>query len=118
MVSTEARIVFMTTNFLERFFRIQFSVVIIFYTCRLDRALIRPGRVDCKEVIDYASHYQVVEMFQRFYPEQSPSKAKLFADEALEKNDKISMAQIQGLFMMYKADPDTAISNASILNKL
>jgi len=57
-------------------------------------------------------------MFQRFYHEQSPSKAKLFADEAVGKNDKISMAQIQGLFMMYKSEPDMAIMNTSKLNKL
>jgi len=57
-------------------------------------------------------------MFKRFYPEQSPSEAKLFADEAVRKNDKISMAQIQGLFMMYKSEPGMAIRNASKLNKL
>jgi len=117
VVSTEARIVFMTTNYLERSF-ISFAICIIFLHFRLDPALIRPGRVDCKEIIDYASHHQISEMFQRFYPKQSPSEAKLFADEAVRKNDKINMAQIQGLFMIYKSEPGMAIINASKLNKL
>ena len=85
---------------------------------RLDPALIRPGRVDCKEKIDYASHHQISEMFQRFYPEQSPDKAALFADAALGMNNKVSMAQIQGLFMMYKSEPHAVIKHAEKLTKL
>ena len=33
----------------------------------------------------------------------------LFADAAMAMRNKISMAQIQGLFMMYKSEPDTVI---------
>ena len=40
---SEERLVFMTTNFLNR----------------LDSALIRPGRVDFAQLIDNASEYQV-----------------------------------------------------------
>ena len=43
VTSTEARLLFMTTNYLER----------------LDPALIRPGRVDMKEYIGYCSRYQL-----------------------------------------------------------
>ena len=43
VTSTEARIIFMTTNYLER----------------LDPALIRPGRVDVKEYIGYCSRHQL-----------------------------------------------------------
>ena len=85
---------------------------------RLDPALIRPGRVDHKEKIDYASHYQLCEMFRRFYPEQSPNKAMLFADAAIAMNNKISMAQIQGLFMMHKSEPDAVIKHIEKLTKL
>ena len=85
----------------------------------MDPALIRPGRVDCKEKIDYASYHQISEMFQRFYPEQSPDKAALFAGAALGmSNNKISMAQIQGLFMMYKSEPHTVIKHAEKLTQL
>lgn len=43
VTSTEARILFMTTNYLDR----------------LDPALIRPGRVDVQEYIGYCSEYQL-----------------------------------------------------------
>ena len=43
VASTEARILFMTTNYLER----------------LDPVLIRPGRVDYKQYIDYATVHQL-----------------------------------------------------------
>lgn len=43
VTSTEARILFMTTNYLDR----------------LDPALIRPGRVDVKEYIGFCSNYQL-----------------------------------------------------------
>lgn len=85
---------------------------------RLDPALIRPGRVDCKEKIDHASHHQITEMFRRFYPEQSPDKALLFADVAIAMSNKINMAQIQGLFMMYKSEPDAVIKHTDKLTKL
>lgn len=80
--------------------------------------MIRPGRVDCKEKIDYASHHQIVEMFKRFYPDQNPNKAVLFADAAMAMSNKISMAQIQGLFMMYKSEPDAVIKHAEKLKIL
>ena len=57
-------------------------------------------------------------MFQRFYPEQSPSKAVLFADASMATSNKISMAQIQGLFMMYKSEPDAVIKHIEKLTKL
>ena len=41
VTSTEGRIVFMTTNYIDR----------------LDPALIRPGRVDYQEYIGYCSRY-------------------------------------------------------------
>ena len=85
---------------------------------RLDPALIRPGRVDHKEKIDYASHYQISKMFKRFYPEEGSNKAVQFADAAVAMNNKISMAQIQGLFMVYKSEPDVVIKYVEKLTKL
>ena len=51
--ATEARILFMTANYLER----------------LDPALIRPGRVDFKSYIGHCTDYQLRKMFQKFYPQ-------------------------------------------------
>lgn len=47
LLSSEERLVFMTTNYLDR----------------LDSALIRPGRVDVAQLIDNASEYQVEQLF-------------------------------------------------------
>lgn len=95
VASTEARIVFMTTNYLER----------------LDPALIRPGRIDFKEYIGYCDRYQLEQMFMRFYainddndddPLQAKTMHKEFADAVIAIGKPVSPAQIQGFFMMHK----------------
>lgn len=87
VASTEARIVFMTTNYLER----------------LDPALIRPGRVDMKEYVGYCDHDQVELMFLRFY--KDVNHAKIFAQKVMEFKKPVSPAQIQGYFMFHKHSP-------------
>ncbi|XP_069472951.1 mitochondrial chaperone BCS1 [Ambystoma mexicanum] len=99
VASSEARIVFMTTNHIDR----------------LDPALIRPGRVDVKQYIGHCSHWQLVQMFLRFYPEQHSDEAEQFAKAALAASDRISAAQVQGHFMMHKADPTAAIKEIGSL---
>nr|KAF6336194.1 BCS1-like protein, ubiquinol-cytochrome c reductase complex chaperone [Myotis myotis] len=99
VASTEARIVFMTTNHVDR----------------LDPALIRPGRVDMKEYVGYCSYWQLTQMFQRFYPGQAPSLAEAFAECVLQTTTQISPAQVQGYFMLYKNDPTGAMQNVESL---
>lgn len=84
---------------------------------RLDPALIRPGRVDLKEYVGYCSHWQLTQMFQRFYPGQAPSLAEAFAKHVLQVTTQISPAQVQGYFMLYKNDPEGAIHNAESLKR-
>ncbi|XP_050309165.1 mitochondrial chaperone BCS1 [Anthonomus grandis grandis] len=97
VASTEARIVFMTTNYIER----------------LDPALIRPGRVDLKEYIGWCSRYQIEQMFLRFYPgENAHAQAKVFADCVTEEKKNVSPAQIQGFFMFHKhSKPEEVIKD-------
>merc|ERR1711994_655768 len=98
VTSTEGRIVFMTTNYVDR----------------LDPALIRPGRVDVKEYIGHNSHKQCVEMFDNFYPDQlkdTPSLSIQFPDNVMNLNIPVSAAQVQGMFMFYKNDPEKVIQN-------
>ncbi|XP_075789091.1 mitochondrial chaperone BCS1 isoform X1 [Pelodiscus sinensis] len=95
VASTEARIVFMTTNHVDR----------------LDPALVRPGRVDLKQHVGYCSHWQISRMFQRFYPEQPVAAGEKFAEQALRVSRQISAAQVQGHFMLHKADPAGAIEH-------
>lgn len=96
VASTEARIVFMTTNYLER----------------LDPALIRPGRVDFKQYVGYCSRHQLEEMFKRFYGEDKVSKIPYhtqFADRVLEIGKNVSPAQVQGYFMMHKLSKESEV---------
>lgn len=101
VASAEERIVFMTTNHLDR----------------LDPALIRPGRVDVKQEIGLASKSQLQKMYTRFYPDQVPSWAEEFADKVMRLEQGRSIAQIQGHFMLFKNDPFGAIENTEILSK-
>lgn len=99
VASTEARIVFMTTNYLDR----------------LDDALIRPGRVDLKEYIDYCSPYQLERMFRSFYPEQPPEASMKFVEQVVHYDRNVSPAMVQGLFLCYKDNAKDMFLN---INKL
>ena len=79
--------------------------------CRLDPALVRPGRIDLKQYVGYCSQWQLERMFQRFYPDQPAALAEEFATCALSVSDRISAAQVQGHFMLYKEDSAGAIQN-------
>ncbi|CEQ42304.1 SPOSA6832_04101, partial [Sporobolomyces salmonicolor] len=91
--STSQRLLFLTTNHLEK----------------LDPALIRPGRVDLKELIDDATPYQTAELFHRFYHDEeglSGEEAERLKRELVEKVEegirdgvRVSMAALQGHFI-------------------
>ncbi|KAB0798027.1 hypothetical protein PPYR_09020 [Photinus pyralis] len=104
VASTEARIVFMTTNYLER----------------LDKALIRPGRVDLKEYIGWCTPYQIENMFLRFYRGANiNSEAKEFSETVLSFKKNVSPAQIQGYFMVHKlASTRDVINNTKMIWEL
>ncbi|BES95347.1 unnamed protein product [Nesidiocoris tenuis] len=94
VASTEARIVFMTTNYVER----------------LDPALVRPGRVDVKEYIGFCTEPQLKKMFTRFYQTVSPDLPDKFARNVLAQSKNVSAAQIQGYFMRHKADSPNVVA--------
>lgn len=96
VASSEARIVFMTTNYIDR----------------LDPALIRPGRVDLKEYIGYCTVHQLKSMFSKFYQTTDEDLLQKFLDLVHSKNQSVSPAQIQGYFMRHKCDtPSIVIEN-------
>lgn len=97
--SGEERIIFLTTNHVER----------------LDPALIRPGRVDLAQLIDDASPAQAKELFTRFYGGSEDSSGvdanegkgvdmlgseveDIVAGE-MGAGRRVSMAALQGLFI-------------------
>lgn len=104
VASTEARIVFMTTNYLER----------------LDPALIRPGRVDVKEFVGHCSGSQLEQMYRRFYTDTAAQEnAKRFADSVLAFKKNVSPAQVQGYFMVHKvSDQETVLKEVQMIWEL
>eukprot|EP01132_Coremiostelium_polycephalum_P001487 gene1487-1876_t len=92
VAASEGRILFMTTNHLEK----------------LDKVLIRPGRVDLQVRIGLSSKYQLEKMFLKFYPGEK-DLAKEFSESLPQ--DSISPAQLQAYFMRYSTSPSQALSN-------
>ena len=85
------------------------------YIYRLDGALIRPGRVDMKIGIDYATRYQLEQMYQRFYQDEPVDKSIQFATRTLGHGRSVSMAQVQGYFMLFKSDPNAVLEHTDRL---
>ncbi|KAI9015737.1 BCS1 N terminal-domain-containing protein [Phycomyces nitens] len=96
VASAEERIIFLTTNHLDK----------------LDPALIRPGRVDLKEYLGNATPHQLRGMFLRFYGDR-PDLADAFVARLDGKN--VSTASLQGHFVYHKDDPLEAIDKADEL---
>ncbi|KAI8084916.1 BCS1 N terminal-domain-containing protein [Halteromyces radiatus] len=96
VASAEERIIFLTTNHIEK----------------LDPALIRPGRVDLKEHLGNATDHQIRGMFTRFYQDR-PDLANVFVDKL--KNHKVSTASLQGHFVYFKDKPEEAIEHVDLL---
>lgn len=95
----DGRILFMTTNHIER----------------LDPALIRPGRVDVRVHFDLASKAQIRGMFWRFYKDLKKPDLDMdkIADKVVDRIEErtVSTAQLQGLFIRYKSEPQELLNN-------
>lgn len=92
VVASDGRILIMSTNYKEK----------------LDDALIRPGRVDYKLFIDKASIFQIKELFKRFYNQEIEKylkKIPSFLDR------KFSAAELQGVFLLNKENPQNFINH-------
>ncbi|KIX03506.1 uncharacterized protein Z518_07059 [Rhinocladiella mackenziei CBS 650.93] len=105
--SAEERIIFLTTNHVDR----------------LDEALVRPGRVDMTVRLGEATRYQIEQLWERFYGDADPSgkaKAEFFnklvavgvLSDTSARNSQTSMAALQGLFLYNKGHPQGAIDMA------
>ncbi|VVC26894.1 ATPase, AAA-type, core,ATPase, AAA-type, conserved site,P-loop containing nucleoside triphosphate [Cinara cedri] len=86
VMSSECRIVFMTTNYVDR----------------VDSALIRAGRVDFKQYLGPCSNYQLSKMFTRFRPEGTDNDVKRFMDVIRSQNKPVIPAHLQEFFLMHR----------------
>jgi mitochondrial chaperone BCS1 len=94
--SKDGLIVFMSTNHIER----------------LDPALLRPGRIDCKVYLGMASPYQIKEMFLRFFPETT-NEAKRFAAQFAGRS--ISMATLQEYLLARRYSIERALDEVNTI---
>ena len=113
VASAEERIMFLTTNHVDR----------------LDEALVRPGRVDMTVRLDKASRYQIQQLWNRFYGELEDSEVyqRLFCkkleelglirspDEPRVGGRGTSTAALQGLFLYNKGNMQGAVDMAPML---
>ncbi|KAF6763925.1 mitochondrial chaperone BCS1 [Ephemerocybe angulata] len=108
VASGEERIIFLTTNHVEK----------------LDPALIRPGRVDLAELIDDAQPDQARTLFEHFYAGGEPAASEVDIDKLAEKlvqivqsewdaGRRVSMAALQGHFI--RTDARTAVETCHVL---
>lgn len=112
VASAEERILFLTTNHIDR----------------LDEALVRPGRVDMTVRLGNATTYQISALWDRFYADASESedvsksRKEMFMNRLVECGvladleertvSSTSTAALQGLFLYNKADAEGAIEMA------
>lgn len=97
----DGRIVFMTTNHREN----------------LDKALIRPGRIDYQVEIKKADKQQVGKLFDRFYAEKQFDLS--VRQELIDTipDHRYSMARLQGFFMQHKNNPSDLLINRKELDE-
>ena len=100
VMSPEGMILAMTTNHPEK----------------LDRALIRPGRIDVPVFIGFATRSQAQRMFERFFPAH-PILAEGFGN-IVAQHGSMSMAALQGHFVKHCNDPYKALSDADMIEEL
>ncbi|KAI8825942.1 BCS1 N terminal-domain-containing protein [Fimicolochytrium jonesii] len=106
VTSSEERIIFMTTNHIDR----------------LDPALIRPGRVDVQVYLGNVDAHQAEHMFLRFYPGEVALATRFVEKAGLvravgeeEEESSLSPALLQGHFVMYRDNARKAVDNADRL---
>jgi ATP-dependent 26S proteasome regulatory subunit len=121
VAASEARLLFMTTNHIEK----------------LDPALIRPGRIDVKFEMSLATQPMIAQMFRHFYGQSSSICSADYQEDVaahsaaqqhvlcnihtmseafsqLVPSKQFSMASVQVYLMQHKRDPSAALAQAAL----
>lgn len=88
----EGRVLFATTNHIDK----------------INDALIRPGRIDRRELIDYPTRQQAARMFERFFPQHGDLQER-FADCVLG-TVRVSAAAIQSHLVKHSDSAEAAVA--------
>jgi len=92
----------------------QVTVITTNHLDKLDKAIIRPMRIDKIFKFSYCSKYQSETIFNIFFPE-----SKIFDDiYKLIKNKKYTTAMLQKWFITYIYEPDELLNNIKIFEEL
>ena len=75
----------------------------------LDRALLRPGRIDYRLYLGPATEEQKVELYHRFFPQASLAEAQLFVSGRAEGQ---TMAEFQGALLALESEKSEVDSSA------
>ena len=100
-MASEGRLTFMTSNYPER----------------LDPALIRPGRVDVKLLVDYCTPQQARKLFQNFFNDVNIEVAEAFVENIFKNKENVSAAELQAFLLLFKDNVDTAVLESQHLTK-
>lgn len=101
-ICSDNKIGFISTNHIEQ----------------LNKALIRPGRVDYVMNFDYATKEQIIMMFNKFTVNEDKKIANEFYDGICKLNIKVSTSLLQQYLMKYCNNSRETINNLDDLKKM
>ena len=84
----------------------------------LNKALIRPGRVDYVMNFDYATKEQIIMMFDTFTENKDKEVSSEFYKDVCRLNIKVSTSLLQQYLMKYYTNSRETIDNLSDLKKM
>ena len=78
----------------------------------MNEALIRPGRIDVRVLVDRANNSQIRGIFAKFFPDLG----KEYQDRFLEKipEYKFTIAELQSLFLEFREDYENLLDNLEL----